>query len=110
MSAAVTSKYPTLAKENSLSAERAKSHAKFGFEKQLWDAACVLWGHIPAAEYRKVIIGLIFLRYVSAAFDRRYQELLAEGEGFENYRDAYMAKNVFFVPEVDSWEKERLVP
>ena len=36
-----------------------KTNANIGFEKQLWDAACVLWGHIPAAEYRKVIIGLI---------------------------------------------------
>ena len=33
-----------------------KTSANIGFEKQLWDAACVLWGHIPAAEYRKVII------------------------------------------------------
>ncbi len=31
-----------------------KTNANIGFEKQLWDAACVLWGHIPAAEYRKV--------------------------------------------------------
>lgn len=40
-----------------------KNNANIGFEKQIWDAACVLWGHIPAAEYRKVIVGLIFLRY-----------------------------------------------
>ena len=38
-----------------------KNTANIGFEKQIWDAACVLWGHIPAAEYRNVIIGLIFL-------------------------------------------------
>ena len=43
-----------------------KNNANIGFEKQIWDAACVLWGHIPAAEYRKVIVGLIFLRYISA--------------------------------------------
>ena len=66
-----------------------KTNANIGFEKQLWDAACVLWGHIPAAEYRKVIIGLIFLRYISAAFDKRYQELVEEGDGFEYDRDAY---------------------
>lgn len=48
---------------------KAKTNANIGFEKELWDAACVLWGHIPAAEYRKVIIGLIFLRYISSAFD-----------------------------------------
>ena len=47
-----------------------KNTANIGFEKQIWDAACVLWGHIPAAEYRKVIIGLIFLRYVSTAFEK----------------------------------------
>ena len=35
-------------------------------------SACVLWGHIPAAEYRKVIVGLIFLRYISSAFEKRY--------------------------------------
>ena len=40
----------------------------------MWDAACVLWGHIPAAEYRKAIIGLIFLRYISSAFDKRYKQ------------------------------------
>ena len=40
------------------------NNATIGFEKQIWDAACVLWGHIPAAEYRKVIVGLIFLRYI----------------------------------------------
>ena len=37
--------------------------ANLGFENQLWDAACILWGSIPAADYRKVIVGLIFLRY-----------------------------------------------
>ncbi len=36
-----------------------KDEAIIGFEKQIWDAACILWGHIPAAEYRKVIIGLM---------------------------------------------------
>ena len=80
-----------------------KNNANIGFEKQIWDAACVLWGHIPAAEYRKVIIGLIFLRYISSAFERRYNELVAEGEGFEEDRDEYLAENVFFVPEKARW-------
>jgi len=80
-----------------------KTNANIGFEKQLWDAACVLWGHIPAAEYRKVIIGLIFLRYISAAFDKRYQELVDEGDGFEDDRDAYTMENVFFLPEEARW-------
>ena len=82
-----------------------KTQANIGFEKQIWDAACVLWGHIPAAEYRKVIVGLIFLRYVSSAFEQRYKELVEEGDGFEDDRDAYAMKNVFFVPEEARWEK-----
>ena len=80
-----------------------KSNANIGFEKELWEAACVLWGHIPAAEYRKVIVGLIFLRYISSAFDKRYQELVDEGDGFEDDRDAYTMENVFFVPEEARW-------
>ena len=81
-----------------------KTSANIGFEKQIWDAACVLWGHIPAADYRKVIIGLIFLRYISGAFEDRYQELVKEGKGYENTRDAYTEKNVFFVPENARWQ------
>nr|WP_298679436.1 type I restriction-modification system subunit M N-terminal domain-containing protein [uncultured Treponema sp.] len=80
-----------------------KNNANIGFEKQIWDAACVLWGHIPAAEYRKVIIGLIFLRYISSAFEKRYAELVSDGEGFEDDRDAYTEKNIFFVPEKARW-------
>lgn len=80
-----------------------KNAANIGFEKQLWDAACVLWGHIPAAEYRKVIIGLIFLRYVSTAFEKRYKELVEENDGFENDRDEYLADNIFYVPENARW-------
>lgn len=80
-----------------------KSNAKIGFEKQIWDAACVLWGHIPAAEYRKVIVGLIFLRYISTAFEKRYNELVAEGDGFEDDKDAYTEENIFFVPVAARW-------
>lgn len=82
-----------------------KNSANIGFEKQIWDAACVLWGHIPAAEYRKVIVGLIFLRYISNAFEKRYDELVAEGDGFEDDRDAYAEDNIFFVPENARWKK-----
>ena len=67
-----------------------KSKATLGFEKQIWDAACALWGHISASEYRNVIIGLIFLKYISTAFDKKYQQLVAEGDGFEDDPDAYL--------------------
>ncbi len=58
-----------------------------------------MWGAIPAAEYRQIIVGLIFLRYISVAFEKRYAELVAEGDGFEDDPDAYMEDNIFFVPE-----------
>lgn len=82
-----------------------KNNTNIGFEKEIWDAACVLWGHIPAADYRKVIIGLIFLKYVSGAFEQRYNELLNDEYGDESDRDEYIAENVFFVPEEARWSK-----
>ena len=45
------------------------SSATIGFEQQIWDAACELWGHIPAADYRKIFTGLIFLKHISTAFE-----------------------------------------
>lgn len=79
----------------------AKKNAPLPFEEQIWNAACVLWGHIPAADYRKVIIGLIFLRYVSARFEEKYLELKATDE--EEERDCYIADNVFWVPGIARW-------
>lgn len=82
-----------------------KNNANIGFEKQIWNAACELWGHIPAADYRKVIVGLIFLRYISAAFEKRYNQLVAEGDGFEDEKDAYIMDGIFYVPEAARWSK-----
>lgn len=83
--------------------KKAKDNTPLPFEKQIWDAACVLWGHIPAADYRKVIIGLIFLRYVSSRFEARYQQLVDEGYGFEDDRDFYSEENIFWVPQEARW-------
>lgn len=86
----------------------AKTNANLGFEKELWASADKLRGHISASDYRKVAIGLIFLKYVSDAFEYRYQEILSEAdyyEGDEEDRDAYIEKNVFFVPKIARWEK-----
>lgn len=65
----------------------------------------MLWGHISPSEYKNVIIGLIFLKYISTAFDKKYQQLVAEGDGFEDDPDAYLEDNVFFVPEDARWDK-----
>ena len=92
-------------KKSAKTDKKSKSNANIGFEKQLWNAACVLWGHIPAAEYRQVIIGLIFLRYISSAYEKKRQELIEEGYGLENQDYAYTAQNIFIVPEEARWSK-----
>jgi type I restriction enzyme M protein len=79
------------------------STTNLGFEKEIWDAACVLRGNIDASEYKSVLLGLIFLKYLSDRFETRYQELVDEGEGFEEDRDAYDSENVFYVPETARW-------
>lgn len=77
--------------------------ANIGFEKEIWDAACILRGNMDAAEYKQVVLGLIFLKYISDKFDAKYQELAEEGEGMEEDRDEYAAENIFFVPPEARW-------
>lgn len=77
--------------------------SNIGFEKQIWDATCVLRGNIDASEYKSVVLGLIFLKYISDRFEAKYQELVAEGDGFEEDKDEYTAENIFFVPENARW-------
>ncbi|MBR4050707.1 MAG: SAM-dependent DNA methyltransferase [Clostridia bacterium] len=77
--------------------------AEIGFEKQIWDAACVLRGNMDASEYKSVVLGLIFLKYISDRFDEKYQALLAEGDGFEEDVDEYTSEGIFFVPENARW-------
>lgn len=79
--------------------------ANIGFEKEIWDAACILRGNLDASEYKQVVLGLIFLKYISDNFEAKYNELVTEGEGFEEDRDEYTAANVFFVPEDARWKK-----
>ena len=43
--------------------------ANIGFEKEIWDAACILRGNMDAAEYKQVVLGLIFLKYISDKFE-----------------------------------------
>ncbi|GHU95272.1 hypothetical protein AGMMS49974_06370 [Deltaproteobacteria bacterium] len=77
--------------------------AEIGFEKQIWDAACILRGNLDAAEYKQVVLGLIFLKYISDKFDARYEVLAAEGDGFEEDIDEYTAERIFFVPPSGRW-------
>ncbi len=76
-------------------------------EKQLWKSADKLRKNIDAAEYKHVVLGLVFLKYISDAFEELYEKLVT-GEGeFDGAdpedRDEYKAENVFFVPSVARW-------
>ncbi|WP_413527618.1 type I restriction-modification system subunit M [Marinilactibacillus psychrotolerans] len=82
-----------------------RTNVNVGFEKELWAAADAMRGHVSSSDYRKVVVGLIFLKYVSDAFEFRYQNLLAEGYGDEEDRDAYMEVNIFYVPESARWKE-----
>ena len=77
--------------------------ADIGFEKEIWKAADLLRGNLDASEYKSVVLGLIFLKYISDKFESKYQELVNNGEGFEEDRDEYMADNIFFVPQEARW-------
>lgn len=80
-----------------------KITANIGFEKQIWDAACVLRGNMDASEYKSVVLGLIFLKYISDRFEEKYQALVAEGDGFEEDVDEYTSEGIFFVPATARW-------
>lgn len=74
------------------------------FENKLWEMADKLRGNIQPSDYKDVILGLIFLKYISDSFEEKYNELIAAGDGFEEDRDAYIEDNVFFVPTIARWE------
>lgn len=75
-----------------------------GFEDKLWEAADKLRNNMDAAEYKHVVLGIVFLKYISDAFEEKYNELVEEGEGFEEDRDEYLAENIFYVPEKARWD------
>ena len=74
------------------------------FEKRIWEAACVLRGNLDASEYKSVVLGLIFLKYISDRFDAKHAALVKEGDGFEEDKDEYTAEGIFFVPENARWQ------
>ena len=92
--------------------------ANLGFEQKLWQAADKLRGHMDAAEYKHVVLGLIFLKYISDAFEEHHTKLeqavadpkseyyvrepAARYEVLED-RDEYLAENIFWVPKEARW-------
>ena len=72
-------------------------------EKQLFKAADKLRNNIDAAEYKHVVLGLIFLKYISDSFSELYNKLIEEEYDAED-RDEYLAENVFYVPKEARWD------
>jgi type I restriction enzyme M protein len=79
--------------------------ANIGFEQQLWATADALRGSMDAAEYKHVVLGLIFLKYISDAFEEQHQRLVAEqANGADpEHPDEYRAQNIFWVPPEARW-------
>lgn len=74
-----------------------------GFEEKLWQSADKLRGSMDAAEYKSVVLGLIFLKYVSDSFEEKYEELVQDEYADEEDKDEYMAENIFWVPKEARW-------
>ena len=85
--------------------KKSDSSANIGFEAKLWLAADKLRNNMDAAEYKHVVLGLIFLKYISDSFDEQHAKLVAqksEGANPED-KDEYLAANVFWVPKEARW-------
>ena len=81
------------------------SSGSLGFEKELWKTADALRSNMDAAEYKHVVLGLIFLKYISDAFEAKHEELkAAKSKGADpEDPDEYRAENIFWVPPGARW-------
>ncbi len=72
-------------------------------EDKLWAAADKMRGAVSVSDYKFIVLGLIFLKYISDSFEERYKELVEEGYGLEEEKDSYLEKNIFYVPKNARW-------
>jgi type I restriction enzyme M protein len=91
-------------REPKSAAKKDANGANLGFEQKLWATADKMRGHMDAAEYKHVALGLIFLKYISDAFEERRQVLLQDKYADPEERDEYTAENVFWVPKQARWD------
>ena len=82
---------------------KIESSTTLGYENELWTAADKLRGSMDAGEYKHVVLGLIFLKYVSDAFETKYDELKKDEYADEEDRDEYLSENIFWVPKEARW-------
>src|ERR1700694_801403 len=84
-----------MARKKSIEKTKNNNGANLGFEQKLWQTADKLRGNMDAADYKNVVLGLIFLKYISDAFQERYDALKKEPHADPEDRDEYTADNVF---------------
>ena len=90
---------------NTAPSESSPNGATTRDEAKYWRMADALRGSMDAAEYKHVVLGLVFLKYISDAFEERHAEVLAEwGEDAAEDRDEYIAENIFWVPPEARWQ------
>ena len=78
--------------------------ADLGFEEKLWKAADALRGSMDAAEYKHIVLGLMFLKYISDSFKEEQIKLSKDKEADLEDKDYYIRDNVFWVPKAARWE------
>jgi type I restriction enzyme M protein len=84
-------------------AEKTSSTANIGFEAKLWQAANKMRNNMDAGEYKHVVLGLIFLKYISDAFEEQKKKLERDKSADPEDKDEYLADNVFWVPKTARW-------
>ena len=84
-------------------AAKTGNGGSLGFESELFKAADKLRGNMEPSDYKHVALGLIFLKYISDAFEAKHNELLAEDAQAAEDKDEYLAVNVFWVPKEARW-------
>lgn len=83
--------------------KKTPNGGNLGFEEKLWQAADKMRGHMDASEYKHVVLGLIFLKYISDAFEEKHQKLKEDKFADPEDRDEYTADNIFWVPKSARW-------
>jgi type I restriction enzyme M protein len=84
--------------------QKNNTGANLGFEDKLWAAADKLRGNMDAAEYKHVVLGLIFLKYISDAFLEKFNALKQDKHADPEDKDEYLADNIFWVPPEARWD------
>ena len=84
-------------------AKKKENTTSIGFEETIWRAADKLRGNLDAAEYKSVVLGLIFLKYISDKFDAKFKELQEDEWADPEDKDEYEAESIFFVPAEARW-------